>query len=95
MYLLRRPLDRTGFVATTVLFFAVVNYTKLLPYAWLGQLAGGNLMTSLVLSPLAPIGVLTGVYLHRRVSDRFFFGVVYILLGAVGVKLIWDGITDF
>jgi uncharacterized protein len=95
MYLLRRPLDRTDFVATTVLFFAVVNYTKLLPYAWLGQLAGGNLMTSLVLSPLAPIGVLTGVYLHRRVSDRFFFGVVYVLLGAVGVKLIWDGIADF
>jgi uncharacterized protein len=94
MYLLRRPLDRTDFVATTVLFFAVVNYTKLLPYAWLGQLSGANLMTSLVLAPLAPIGVLTGVYLHRRVSDRFFFGVVYVLLGAVGIKLVWDGITD-
>jgi uncharacterized protein len=94
MYLLRRPLDRTDFVATTVLFFAVVNYTKLLPYAWLGQLSGGNLMTSLVLAPLAPVGVLAGVYLHRRVSDRFFFGVVYVLLGAVGIKLVWDGITD-
>ncbi len=94
MYLLRRPLDRTDFVATTVLFFTVVNYTKLLPYAWLGQLAGGNLLTSLALAPLAPIGVLTGVYLHRRVSDRVFFGVVYVLLALVGVKLVWDGIAD-
>jgi uncharacterized membrane protein YfcA len=51
-------------------------------------------MTSLVLAPLAPVGVLTGVYLHRRVSDRLFFGVVYVLLGAVGIKLVWDGIAD-
>lgn len=94
MYLLRRPLDRTDFVATTVLFFTVVNYTKLLPYAWLGQLAPGNLATSLVLAPLAPVGVLTGVYLHNRVSDRFFFGTVYVLLGAVGLKLVWDGLAD-
>jgi uncharacterized membrane protein YfcA len=91
MYLLRRPLDRTDFVATTVLFFTIVNYTKLVPYAWLGQLAPANLATSLVLAPLAPLGVYTGVYLHKRVSDRLFFGVVYVLLAVVAVKLVWDG----
>ncbi len=94
MYLLRRPLSRTDFVATTVLFFTVVNYTKLVPYAWLGQLAPGNLLTSLVLAPLAPVGVYAGVYLHKRVSDRFFFGTVYVLLAAVGVKLIRDGLAE-
>ena len=31
IYLLRRPLDRTDFVATTVLLFAAINYVKLLP----------------------------------------------------------------
>jgi uncharacterized membrane protein YfcA len=92
MYLLRRPLNRTDFVATAVLFFAVVNYVKLVPYAWLGQLQSGNLLTSLVLSPLAPIGVMIGVYLHKRVSDRFFFGFVYILLFLVGLRLIYDGL---
>ena len=79
-------------VATAVLFFAVVNYVKLLPYAWLGQLAGGNLMTSLALSPLAPIGVMIGVYLHKRVSDRVFFVFVYLLLFLVGLRLIYDGL---
>lgn len=93
MYLLRRPLDRGDFVATTVLFFAVVNYVKLIPYAWLGQLQADNLLTSLVLAPLAPVGVLIGVYLHQRVSDRLFFGVVYVLLFLVGCKLIRDGLV--
>ncbi len=92
MYLLRRSLDRTEFVATTVFFFAVVNYVKLVPYAWLGQLSAGNLATSLVLAPLAPVGVLIGVYLHSRVSDRLFFGIVYVLLFLVGLRLIYDGL---
>jgi uncharacterized membrane protein YfcA len=95
MYLLRRPLDRSAFVATSVLFFAVVNYVKLIPYAWLGQLAPANLATSAVLAPLAPIGVGIGVWLHRRVSDSLFFGVVYVLLFLVGCKLIYDGTSGF
>jgi len=93
MYLLRRPLDRTDFVATTVLLFAVINYVKLAPYAWLGQLSTENLLTSAVLSPLAPVGVYTGVWLHRKVSDTFFFRLMYVLLFVVGGKLLYDGLT--
>ncbi len=51
------------------------------------------MLTSIVLAPLAPIGVLSGVWLHKNVSDRFFFRVVYVLLFVVGCKLLYDGIT--
>jgi len=93
MYLLRRGMDRSQFVGTSVVFFAVVNYVKLVPYAWLGQFDASNLYTALVLSPLAPVGIGAGVWLHNRVSDRFFFRFVYVLLTGVGVKLIYDGIS--
>ena len=93
MYLLRRGYDRTAFVGTTVLFFTVVNYVKLVPYTWLGQFDASNLATSLVLSPLAPAGVATGVWLHRRISDQFFYRVAYGMLFVVGAKLIYDGLT--
>jgi len=93
MYLLRRGIDRTQFVATTVVFFAVMNYVKIIPYAWLGQFDRDNLMTALVLSPLAPVGMGIGIWLHHRVTDRFFFQLAYALLFVVGVKLICDGIT--
>ncbi len=92
MYLLRRPLDRTQFVATAVVFFAVVNYAKLLPYGWLGQLSADNLGASLILAPFAPIGVGLGVWLHNNVSDRWFFRFVYVLLFVVALKLISDGL---
>jgi uncharacterized membrane protein YfcA len=94
MYLLRRGLDRTAFVGTTVVLFAVLNYVKLIPYGWLGQFDTANLTTSLVLSPLAPIGIGIGVWLHRRISDQVFFRVAYTMLFLVGVKLVWDGLAS-
>ena len=93
MYLLRRPLDKTTFVGTTAFFFLVVNYVKLIPYAWLGQFDTTNLVTSVVLFPVAAAGVLGGYWAHRRVSDGVFFGLVYLLLLVVGIKLIADGLT--
>ncbi|MDH4109411.1 MAG: sulfite exporter TauE/SafE family protein [Gammaproteobacteria bacterium] len=93
MYLLRRGLNRTEFVGTTVLFFTAVNYVKLVPYAWLGQFDSANLATSAILAPLAPAGIGIGVWLHHRVSETVFFRVIYVLLFAVGVKLVNDGLT--
>ncbi len=95
MYLLRRPLNRTDFAATTIVFFAVVNYVKLIPYTWLGQFDADNLATSAALVILAPVGVLIGAWLHQRVTDRFFFALVYFLLLAVGLKLVYDGATAY
>jgi len=93
VYLLPQRLDRTVFVATTVLFFIVVNYVKLVPYAWLDQFATQNLMTSLVLAPLAPTGIWLGLWLHRRVSERLFYRACYGFLLMAGVKQLWDGLA--
>lgn len=93
MYLLRRNLDRTTYVATTVFYFMVVNYVKVVPYAVLGQFDSTNLLTALVLMPLAPVGVYTGYWLHKNISDRLFFQIAYTLLFVVGLRLIYDGLT--
>jgi len=90
IYMLGQKVDKTLFVATSAIFFLIVNYAKLVPYYFLGQLNGGNLTTALLFSPLVPIGVWLGVYLHRTVSQRAFFNLSYSLLLATGLKLIWD-----
>ncbi len=92
MYLLRRPLDKTQFVATTVMFFAVVNYVKLVPYAWLGQFSTGNLAASLLLAPFAPIGIAAGIWLHDRIPERLFFRSACLFLFALSLKMISDGV---
>ena len=89
-YLLPRCADRTTFQATSVLFFFFVNWSKVFPYAWLGQWSSGTLLTSLALLPLAPVGVWAGRRLHVHVSDETFFRVVRAALLVIAVKLIYD-----
>ena len=89
-YLLPQRMPRTRFQATSVLFFFVVNWSKVAPYAWLGQLSADNLFVSIVLLPLAPLGIFVGRRLHARVDDTVFFHVVHASLFVIGVKLLYD-----
>lgn len=91
IYLLPQHLPKVTLVGTTVIFFAIINFVKLIPYVWLGQLNGDTLITSLVLMPLAPIGVLLGVYLLHRVSDKWFYWSCYGFLLVAGIKLVYEG----
>jgi len=92
IYLLPQRLSKTALAGTTILFFSIINFIKLIPYAWLGQINGESFFTSLVLLPLAPIGVQLGVYLHNRVSDKVFYWVSYGFLFLAGLKLTAEGI---
>lgn len=93
VYLLPQRLDKTTYVATITILFIVINYVKLVPYAWLGQFGTENLLTSLALAPLAPVGMWLGVWCHKRVPEVWFFRVCYVLLFAAGVKQLFDGIS--
>lgn len=93
VYLLPKGLEKRLFVGTVAVFFLVVNWMKLVPYALLGQFHAANLTTSLILLPLAPAGIWLGVWLQKRVSDRIFYGVCYALLLVTGLKLGYDGVV--
>ena len=93
VYLLPQNMDKTRFVGTTVIYFAFVNYLKLVPYSFLGQFSGENLLTSLILSPLAPLGMWLGIWLHRRIDEQLFYQTVYLMLAVVGLKLLYDGVA--
>jgi hypothetical protein len=95
VYMLAQKVDKSTFVATSAVFFMVLNYVKLVPYAMLGQLDAGNLATALVFAPLAPIGVWLGVWIHRRISQQVFLNTSYTLLLATGVKLVYDAVTHW
>ena len=92
VYLLPQNLDKTVYVGTTVIFFAFINYTKLIPYAWLGILNTDNLLTALALSPTAPIGMLLGMWLHKRIEPAPFYRVCYFFVFLAGLKLIFDNV---
>ncbi len=92
-YVLPLKLSPLRFTATMAIFFAAVNLSKWIPYLWLGLIDGRNLATSLVLMPLAPVGVWLGVRLVRRMNPAVFYRLFNLGLLLTGIKLLWDGVN--
>ena len=90
-YTLPLKMDKMLFAGTGVVFFAIVNFVKVLPYFFLGQFTANNLTISLTLLPVAVIGVLLGVWGVKRVSQTAFYTITYVAMIVIGTKLIWDG----
>lgn len=91
IYLLPQKLDKIVLMGTMAIFFAVINYVKLIPYSLMGALNLENLLTSLVLMPLTPIGVKLGNVLLHKVNQRILYRYLYIALFLSGIKLCLDG----
>jgi uncharacterized membrane protein YfcA len=93
MYLLPLRLEKTIYAGTTVMYFTFANAIKIPSYFVLGQLSEANLLTALVLSPLAPLGMAIGLWLHGRVNPTWFFRIIYVLVFVSGLKLVVDGVV--
>ena len=91
VYLLPQRLAPNIYSGTTVVFFFALNYSKLIPYYFLGQLSVSNLEIGAVLAPIAIAFMLLGVWLVRRISMKLFYQVAYVLVFFIALKLIYDG----
>lgn len=81
------------YVGTSVIFFAVVNAVKLVPYFALGQFDATNLAASAVLLPFAPAATLFGAWAVRRMKAEHFYPFMYAMVLIVSLKLIYDGVA--
>lgn len=90
-YVIPLKLAPVVFTGTMAFLFFFVNLAKWVPYAWLGLFESANLLTSLVLVPLAPLGVWIGVRVARRIQPTLFYRFIYAGMFVTGCKLVWDG----
>jgi uncharacterized membrane protein YfcA len=93
IYTLPLGMTPTVFAATTAFFFAIVNTLKLVPFYFLGTLSVSNLELAAALIPFGLAGVAVGVWLVRRITAKAFYGIAYVLILLLGIKLLYDGIT--
>jgi len=91
IHILPQRLDKLTLIGTTIIFFALVNVMKLVPYFALGQFSPRTLATSLVLLPLAIATNFLGLWLARRTPTELFYKIAYLLVLVISLALIWQG----
>ncbi len=92
IYTLPQKLNPVVFTATMTVFFAVINVSKLVPYATLGLLSLENMATAMVLVFFAPIGNWIGLNIAKTIKVALFYRTVTTALFLSGSKLIYDAL---
>lgn len=88
MLLMARKLPPTLMVATSTVFFASLNLTKLVPFIGLGLLDTSLALWALALSPFAWLGIRVGIYLREHLPVNTFLLIMHSLLMLLGLKLL-------
>ena len=91
MYLLPQGLSNQAFVGTCTAVYFLINLMKIGPYIKLGLLTGPVLRQDLLLLPAIFVGVVTGIALNRRISQKLFSRIILVLVLITGIKLLIGG----
>jgi uncharacterized protein len=92
LYLLQEKLEKRILVGTLVFFFLVVNIAKVPTYVAVGWINAGSLRDGLWALPLVPLGTLAGAWLHKRVPEKPFIGVMYAATAFTAGHMIWSAV---
>jgi len=92
IYMLREKVSPIVYSSTLGVFFTVMNFGKLVPYAYLDLLNFNQLSTSILFLPLVPSGVYLGFYLAKKISAKWYYIIVQFFLLVASIKLITDGL---
>lgn len=90
LFLIPQQLPKEIYVGTTVLVFTWINWIKMPAFIFKGIVTGETLLTGLAYLPLIPLGVWTGVWLNRKVSEKLFLRLVYAFTFVTGLQLIFN-----
>ncbi|PRD43954.1 hypothetical protein C5748_08905 [Phyllobacterium phragmitis] len=94
IYALPLRQDPKIYNGTSVIFFAIMNTVKVVPYFEQGQFDATNLSASAALAPLALAAPFAGAWIVRRMKPEVFYPFMYVMVFLTGIKLIYDGVVS-
>jgi uncharacterized protein len=87
MFLIPQNLPKLTYVGTNALIFCCINWIKLLIFIPKGIVTRETLGYGAMFLPIIPIGVWLGVWLNRRVPEKWFIRLVYLFTFLTGLHL--------
>tara|TARA_Y100001958_G_C21175319_1_gene506270 strand:+ start:20 stop:769 length:750 start_codon:yes stop_codon:yes gene_type:complete len=93
IYLLPLRMKKEIYLGTRIIFFTFVNLIKLPLYINLSMINLYIFKQSMILFPIALIGMLIGFKLIKIINEKLFYNTLYILIFLSSSKLIFDFIN--
>jgi len=90
VYLLPLRMKKEVYIGTRVIFFTCVNLIKLPFYINLSIVTLESIRQSLLLFPLAALGIGIGYQILKIIEENLFYNIIYILILFSSIKLILD-----
>lgn len=87
MFLIPQGMPKRTYVATTALTFVCINWIKLVTFVPRHIITMETLWYGAMFVPVIPVGVWVGVWLNRRVPERWFARLVYAFTFLTGLRL--------
>lgn len=92
MWVAPRRLPHLTFIGTSSILFAAINWMKVPAYVALGAFPHEVVVAAALLMPLAIVSTLVTVRWMKRMRPERFYILIYLLMIALGAKLLWDGV---
>ncbi len=92
LYMLAQKLDKKRIVGTMVVFFTILNLSKLPTFFGMALITRQTLITSACLIPFVPIGTMIGYWMHERVAEKPFTIIMYLAAVVAAVRMIYKGL---
>ena len=90
IYLLPLRMKKEIYVGTRVIFFTFVNLIKLPFYIKLSMVNFETFKQSVILFPLAVVGIFIGYRILKIIDEKLFYNIIYVLILLSSTKLIYD-----
>jgi len=93
IYLLPLRLKKEIYVGTRIIFFTFMNLIKLPFYINLSMTNFVTFKQSVILFPVAFLGILIGYKLLKIIDEKLFYNILYALILVSSTKLIFDFVS--
>ena len=90
LYLLPLRMKKEIYVGTRIFFFTFINLIKLPLYISLSMTNFESFKHSVILFPVALLGILIGYKLLKIIEEKMFYNFIYALIFVTSTKLLYD-----
>lgn len=88
IYLLPLRFKKEIYVGTRVIFFMFLNLIKLPFYVHLSFINLESLKQSIIFFPASLVGIYVGIQILKRIEEKLFYNIVYLLILISSIRLI-------